>query len=289
MGKWLIYIVFVILVCCVIEWIREITTFRVTHYDVKSEKLNGLTKECNLVFLSDLHNNRYGKDNEKLLNSVMEQSPDFILIGGDMLVGKPDISYEVAEKFVSQLTKIAPVYYANGNHEQRMKLYPETFGSTYQRYKEQIEKKGVTFLENASKNLAFCDCNLRITGLEIPREGYKKFCKTEVSLGQIENCIGQASRDSYQILLAHNPVYAEIYLEWGADLVLSGHLHGGVVRLPFLGGVITPQFRLFPKYSGELTKVGDQTVVVSRGLGTHTIKLRFLNPAEVVVLHLHGN
>ncbi len=289
MGKWLVIIVFIILVCCVIEWIREITMFRVTHYDVKPEKLNGLSKECNLVFLSDLHNNCYGKDNEKLLKSVRDQSPDFILIGGDMLVGKPDISYEVAEKFVSQLTKIAPVYYANGNHEQRMKLYPEIFGSAYRRYKEHMEKTGVIFLENTSENLKFGDCNLRITGLEIPREGYKKFCKTEVSLGQIENCIGQAAQDSYQILLAHNPVYADTYLEWGADLVLSGHLHGGVVRLPFLGGIITPQFQLFPKHSGELTQVGNQTVVVSKGLGTHTIKIRFLNPAEVVVLHLQGN
>lgn len=289
MGKWLIFIVFIILVCCVIEWIREITTFRVTHYDVKSEKLNGLPKECTLVFLSDLHNNRYGKDNEKLLKSVREQSPDIILIGGDMLVGKPDTSYEIAERFVSKLSRIAPVYYANGNHEQRMKLYPETFKTMYKGYKEQLEKTGVMFLENASEDLRLGDCNLRITGLEIPREGYKKFRKTEVSLEQIEDCIGQAVQDSYQILLAHNPVYADTYLEWGADLVLSGHLHGGVVRLPCLGGIITPQFRLFPKYSGELTQVGDKTVVVSKGLGTHTIKIRFLNPAEVVVLHLHGN
>lgn len=289
MEKWLIFIVLIILVCCVIEWIREITTFRVTHYDIRSEKLNGLSKECNLVFLSDLHNNCYGKDNEKLLKSVREQSPDIILIGGDMLVGKPEVPYEVAERFVSQLTKIAPVYYANGNHEQRMKLYPETFKTTYQRYQEKLSKAGVCFLENESTEWKFADSELRITGLEIPREGYKKFCKTEVSLEQIEDCIGQAVQDSYQILLAHNPVYAGTYLEWGADLVLSGHLHGGVVRLPFLGGIITPQFRLFPKYSGELTQAGKQTVVVSKGLGTHTIKIRFLNPAEIVVLHLHGN
>lgn len=288
MGKWLIVIGIVIIIC-VMEWLREITTFRVTHYDVQSDKLCSLSRECRIVFLSDLHNNSYGKENEKLLESVREQSTDFILIGGDMLVGKPDSSYEIAEKFVSQLTETAPVYYANGNHEQRMKLYPETFGSSYQRYKEQLEKAGVKFLENTSENLVFCECNLRITGLEIPREGYRKFCKTEVSPGQIEHYIGRAVQDSYQILLAHNPVYADSYLEWGADLVLSGHLHGGVVRLPFLGGIITPQFRLFPKYSGELTRVGDKTVVVSKGLGTHTIKLRFLNPAEVVVLHLHGN
>ena len=86
--------------------------------------------------------------------------------------------------------------------------------------------------------------------------------------------------------MAHNPVYMEAYKKWGADLVLCGHLHGGIVRIPWLGGVISPQFRLFPKHSGELTKEGEQNMVVSKGLGTHTIKIRFLNMAEVIVLHI---
>ena len=100
--------------------------------------------------------------------------------------------------------------------------------------------------------------------------------------------MGKKDSTNYQILLAHNPMYAETYLEWGADLILSGHLHGGIVRIPGLGGVVSPQFRLFPKYSGEHTEKNGKSVVVSKGLGTHTIKIRFLNPAEVVVLHLSG-
>lgn len=288
MGKWLIVIGILSFICAV-EWIREITTFRVTHYDVKSAKLDGLSRECRIVFLSDLHNNCYGKENEKLLESVSEQEPDLILIGGDMLIGKMDVSPDVAERFVSRLTKIAPVYYANGNHEQRMKIAPEKFGNRYQAYKEKIANSGVVFLENAHTDRMVEACSIRITGLEIPQEGYRKFCKTEVTLHQIEACVGQADSETYQILLAHNPIYAETYLKWGADLVLSGHLHGGVVRVPFLGGIVTPQFRLFPEYSGEMSRVGEQTVIVSKGLGTHTIKVRFLNPAEMIVLHLHGN
>ena len=105
---------------------------------------------------------------------------------------------------------------------------------------------------------------------------------------QIEERIGKADIAKYQILLAHNPIYTDTYLKWGADLVLSGHLHGGIVRIPGLGGVITPQFRLFPKYSGELTVKDGKSVVVSKGLGTHTIRIRFLNPADVIVLHFQG-
>ena len=287
MTKWLI-IIGVIVFLCIVEWIREIVSFMVTHYDIVSEKLNKLTKEKKIVFLTDLHNNSYGKNNEKLFDAVKSQNPDFILIGGDMLVGKPEVSTKVAEDFVTKLTEICPVYYANGNHEQRMKIYPEKFWTKYQEYKTSVEQSGVQFLENEHIDLMFETCPVQVHGLEIPREGYKKFRKTNVSLEQIEERIGKADVSKYQILLAHNPIYADTYLQWGADLILSGHLHGGVVRLPGVGGIITPQFRLFPKYSGELTVKDGKSVVVSKGLGTHTIKIRFLNPAEIVVLHLQG-
>lgn len=287
MTKWLI-LIGAILVVCIAEWIREILTFKITHYDIVSKKLNNLKEEKKIVFLTDLHNNSYGKHNEKLLHAVRSQNPELILIGGDMLVGKAEAPTNVAEDFVCKLTEICPVYYANGNHEQRMKIYPEEFGTKYQEYKNIVEESGVMFLENEHIDLMFDTCPVQIHGLEIPREGYKKFRKTNVSLEQIEESIGKADSSKYQILLAHNPIYADAYLEWGADLVLSGHLHGGVVRIPRLGGIITPQFRLFPKYSGELTVKDGKSVVVSKGIGTHTIKIRFLNPAEMIVLHLQG-
>lgn len=287
MTKWLI-LIGAILVVCIAEWIREILTFKITHYDIVSKKLNNLKEEKKIVFLTDLHNNSYGKHNEKLLHAVRSQNPELILIGGDMLVGKAEAPTNVAEDFVCKLTEICPVYYANGNHEQRMKIYPEEFGTKYQEYKNIVEESGVMFLENEHIDLMFDTCPIQIHGLEIPREGYKKFRKTNVSLEQIEESIGKADSSKYQILLAHNPIYADAYLEWGADLVLSGHLHGGVVRIPRLGGMITPQFRLFPKYSGELTVKDGKSVVVSKGIGTHTIKIRFLNPAEMIVLHLQG-
>lgn len=287
MTKWLI-LIGVILVLCIAEWMREIFTFQITHYDIVSEKLNRLTEEKKIVFLTDLHNNSYGKNNEKLLAAIKTQNPDLILIGGDMMVGKPEFSTKVAEDFVEKLTEFCPVYYAHGNHEQRMKIYPEKFGAKYQEYKNAIVQSGVHLLENEHIDMMFESIPVQIHGLEIPREGYKKFRKTKVSLEQVEERIGKADIAKYQILLAHNPIYADTYLEWGADLVLSGHLHGGIVRLPGYGGVITPQFRLFPKYSGELTVKNGKSVVVSKGLGTHTIKIRFLNPAEMIVLHLKG-
>lgn len=285
MIKWLI-LIGVIIFICIVEWIREIVTFKVTHYDITSDKLNKLHGERKIVFLSDLHNNRYGRNNENLLDAVKEQKPDLIVVGGDMLVGKADVSSKVAESFVERLTEICPVYYANGNHEQRMKVYPETFGTAFQEYKDRLINSGVTFVENENVDINWDGCQVKIHGLEIPVEFYKKFCKKTLPVDVVRDQIGELDADCYNILLAHNPTYTNTYLEWGADLILSGHFHGGVVRIPGLGGIITPQWHMFPKYSGELTDKDGKHVVVSKGLGTHTIKVRFLNPAEIVVLHI---
>ena len=92
--------------------------------------------------------------------------------------------------------------------------------------------------------------------------------------------------DQYSEIARHNPAYMDAYLEWGADLVLSGHLHGGLVRIPGLGGIVTPQGFFFPKYSGEMTREGEQTVIVSRGLGSHTLNIRLFNVPELISIHL---
>lgn len=287
---WILMAIGGILLClCIAEWIREVTTFQVTHYAISSPKLQNIEDEQKILFLSDLHSYTYGRGNQKLLEAIRRQNPALILIGGDMMIGIEDAKTEVAEELVLQLAKEYPVYYANGNHEQRMKLYPELYGTVYEEYRERLIRGGVHFLENESADLMLENVPLRLYGLEIPAECYGKWRKTSLSLEEVQARIGQAPIDAYGILLAHNPKFMETYLKWGADLVLSGHLHGGVVRLPKLGGVISPQGILFPRYSGEHTKAKEQDVVVSKGLGVHTIRVRFLNPAELIVLHLKAD
>lgn len=271
-----------------LECIRENYTFRVTHYTIRSPKLCALQRERRVVMLSDLHNCSYGEGNCKLIKAIRKQKPDLILIAGDMLVGKKGTSARIAEELVCTLAKEYPVYYANGNHEQRMKECPEYYGSVYREYKETLENSGVHFLENKTVKLDWEGQLIGIYGLEIPAYCYEKFRKIDLPVEEIKKCIGMAGKEEYTILLAHNPVFAATYLTWGADLILSGHLHGGLVRIPFLGGMITPQANIFPKYSGELTEEGNQSVVVSKGLGSHTIRLRFLNMPELIVLHMGG-
>lgn len=268
------------------ESIRECHVFRMTHYFLKVPGKRGQNQGCKVIFLSDLHNKVYGEKNEILLEKIRKEAPDLILIGGDMLIGKKGVSPNTALELIQRLPEIAPVYYALGNHEQRMKLKTEKYGNVMFHYKKKLAEAGVHFLENDSAEVSIHGMELRLTGLEIPMDAYEKWKRISVTSTQVKRLIGPADETRYQILLAHNPAYASAYEKWGADLVLSGHLHGGVVRIPGWRGVVTPQAALFPKFSGELTIMGRTTIVVSKGLGTHTVNLRLFNPAEVVVLHL---
>ena len=288
MIKIILIIVAVFIVYCLIEMIRELRDFRVTKYRICSQKLNGIKREKKIIFLSDLHNRMYGEENERLLESIRNQHPDLILIGGDMLGRKDGNSYDKTVHFLAKLPGICPVYCANGNHEQKLKELPDKYEQSYEEYKKALTASGIHMLENASETVKLDEVPVKLSGLEIPLGAYARFGKKELSLKEITDRIGEHG-DDYQILLAHHPGYMKEYLAYGADLILGGHYHGCVVQLPGIGGVISTNFTLFPKYSGGIYQEGEQTAVVSRGLGTHSVPLRLWNWPELIVLELSGN
>ena len=288
MIKIILIIVAVFIVYCLIEMIRELRDFRVTKYRICSQKLNGIKREKKIIFLSDLHNRMYGEENERLLESIRNQHPDLILIGGDMLVRKDGNTYDKTVHFLAKMPGICPVYCANGNHEQKLKELPDKYEQSYEEYKKALTASGIHMLENASETVKLDEVPVKLSGLEIPLGAYARFGKKELSLKEITDRIGEHG-DDYQILLAHHPGYMKEYLAYGADLILGGHYHGCVVQLPWIGGVISTNFTLFPKYSGGIYPEGEQTAVVSRGLGTHSVPLRLWNWPELIVLELSGN
>ncbi len=266
----------------------ETHTFKVTKYSITSSKLDMKNPTYRIVVLSDLHNKIYGDNNEDLISAIRKQEPKIIIIAGDMLIGKEGTAYDVALEFVKEITKICRVYYTNGNHEQRMKEQPQKFEPSYEEYRKELHAMGVIMLDDKSYILDMgCDLAV-VTGLEIPKRYYEKFTNEKLTVEEIQDKVGKAEKDCYQILVAHNPVHAKGYSQWGADLVISGHLHGGIIRVPLFGGVITPQAQIFPRYSGGHYKVGSTDVIVSKGLGDHTVKVRLFNRAEIVVLELHN-
>ncbi|MCI8372981.1 MAG: hypothetical protein HFI75_11435 [Lachnospiraceae bacterium] len=271
---------------------QELKKFRVVQYsipmcetlkEIKKEK--SLEKVCRFVVLADLHNHSYGKENERLLAAIEKAEPDFVVSAGDMLVAKPGRSMKTAINLIQQLSAKYPVYYGNGNHEYRLRIYPKQYGSMYQQYKEVLDSCGVHHLENQKETIKFGNRKINICGLEIDRKYYKRFDKITMGNDYIESEIGKKP-NLFTILIAHNPAYFPQYADWGAELTVSGHVHGGIINLPKLGGVISPQIRLFPKYDGGLYRAHGKYMILSRGLGTHTIPFRIRNRAELIVVDL---
>ena len=254
--------------------------FHVVEYQLYSSKVK---KEHRYVVLSDLHNKSYGEKNSKLIRKITRLTPEGILIAGDILTAKPEKSYEVALDLIKNLAEKYPIYYGMGNHETRLFLYPETYGDMGERYLADLNKVSVDFMKNESLQ---CEDNIRITGLDMNRDYYKRLKKHPMDSNYLKETLGEADKQKYEILLAHNPDYFEEYAAWGADLVLSGHVHGGMMRLPVLGGVISPSVKLFPKYDGGLFKIGKSIMILSRGLGMHTIPIRIFNPGELILLKI---
>ena len=141
---------------------------------------------------------------------------------------------------------------------------------------------GIEPLVNARVMLS--EYGVEICGAQIDRVYYKRFKAQPMEQGYLAGILGKADESMYTILLAHNPDYFPQYAAWGADLVLSGHVHGGMMRLLILGGVVSPAFKFFPKYDGGIFKQGKSTMILSRGLGMHTIPIRIFNPGELISL-----
>ena len=286
MLKIIIALVFFLVLLFLVVVLVDGNRFVVTKYKVSTEKTKRSHK---FVVLADLHGKEYGFENEKLLEAIREQEPTGILIAGDMLTAVPGEKFHHVLKFLGEISKKYPVFYGNGNHEYRIKLYPETYGNMGEEYAKGLSNIGICPLCNESTRPE--DEKLVIYGLEIDKEYYKRGKKTPMSVEYLYEKLGTPDKSKFNILLAHNPEYFDSYAAWGADLVISGHVHGGIMRLPFLGGVIAPSLSLFPKYSGglyeKITKEGHQSkMILSNGLGSHTIPVRVFNPGQLVVLEL---
>lgn len=264
----------------------ESAGFRVVNYHLKSSKLPN--HEIKIVFLSDLHNKDYGNKNEILVQKINELNPDFICFAGDMITSGWEFSYDYSHTlgFISKLASKYPVFYAPGNHEEYMNYDRKKFPTEYDSLISSLSEMGVYYLNNEASYLE--EYGITIYGLNIPFDYFKHRRITTLSDGLIENLLGSVDHDTYSVMLAHNPVFFKDYAKWSPDLVLSGHVHGGIVALPLLGGVIAPGYRLFPKYDAGLFFEGKSTMLLSRGIGSHTIPIRINNKAEIVCLTLEG-
>lgn len=264
---------------------KESTGYHVVKYSLCDSRIK--KDLISIVFISDLHNCEYGKGNAELLKEIDNINPDYVFLGGDILTSCMEkwTGFDTALSFVTKLCQKYKVYYGMGNHEERLERLKEKFPeNTYSDYIKELDKIGAPILDD--EIVRFNDLGIDLYGLNLDHEYYRKFVTKHFDDEYLHNKLSDTDKDKYSILLAHNPEHFKQYAKWGADLVLSGHVHGGIIRIPFLGGAVSPALKLFPKYDGGLFTEGNSKMILSRGLGTHTIPIRINNKAELIVIEL---
>ena len=290
----MISIIAILMIYCRIET----KLLKLTVYTAESRKIPDDLAGRRIVLLSDLHNTYFGDGNARLLKMIKVASPDIIIIAGDLINGRSrSDQFKYASDMLSCLSKMnIPVYYAFGNHEYRLDGCFNNEGS-YKRYCEMCDKLAILtnnrthtlkLKDNSSSDVNDSKCvdGARISGIVFPESQFLPEAKYSLEK-PISSFIGDADTDRYNILIAHDPTYFDDYIKWGADLVVSGHIHGGIIRLPLIGGLISPRYCLFPKYDKGVYRNEDgRMMVVSGGIGWHTIPFRFLNRPEVVAIDL---
>ena len=246
-------------------------------YTISSQRLPTAFDGFRIAQVSDLHNAEMGENNEKLLTTLHEAKPDIIVFTGD-LIDSRKTKVDVALDFVENAMQIAPCYYVTGNHEARVQEYTAL--------KEGLTSLGVEVLENARTEVELSGEKITILGVDDPsfQENYLFGDAETVMRGKLSTLTSET--DGFTILLSHRPELFDIYVEFGIDLVFSGHAHGGQFRLPLIGGMFAPNQGFFPKYDGGMFTQGNTSMIVSRGVGNSIIPFRINNKPEVILIEL---
>ena len=264
------------MICSLTYLQYENKALEITTIEVEDSKIPKSFDNFSIIQISDLHDAEFGENQKNLIERVKEIDPDIIVITGDFI----DFSrYNIknSSNFISGVSDSYNVYYVPGNHEAALK-------SRYEEVRDNLQKAGATVLDN--ENYKICKDNKCINLIGIQDISFIENKDENI----LKNTISELKNESlYNILLSHRPNLWKIYEKAGMDLVLSGHAHGGQIRLPFNNGLYAPDQGVFPQYTSGDNEFGNTLVVISRGLGNSRFPFRVNNRPEIVNIILHSS
>lgn len=255
------------------------TLIKVSHYEIKSDKIPKEFDKFKIIHLSDLHNYGFKSYYIKLIQKINNENPSIIVMTGDM-VNKYDRDFEKFLKLAEVLSKKYDIYYIVGNHEKRLRKDDLSL------LIKKLHELGIKVLGDEKITIMREKASINIYGLDIPLSYYKIKNRSSNIYEVVNAVLNNCSEKEYNILLAHNPLYFEEYIKHNVDLILSGHVHGGMIRLPFIGALLSPERKFFPKYSSGVYAINNKKLIVSRGLGHSKPGIRLFNMPEILSITL---
>ncbi|MDA1763462.1 metallophosphoesterase [Bacillus cereus] len=250
----------------------------ITEVKITSSKIPSSFKGYKILQISDLHNKQFGDNQDVLVQKVKSIDPDIIAITGDLIDSK---SYDakVSMELIREIVKKYPVYFVTGNHEQ--------WSGKYNSLEKELKKYGVIILRNEHVSIRKGGQEINLLGIDDPEFVTGNRDEGNIIINEIKKAKIEMQPDRYNVLLSHRPEFIKEYTNERVDLVLSGHAHGGQVRLPFIGGIVAPNQGILPTYTAGLYVEENTSMVVSRGLGNSIIPQRIFNRPELVVVQLN--
>jgi predicted MPP superfamily phosphohydrolase len=279
MRKNTIILIISIIVLIIFLYLQN-NMIEITNLKLKLENLPKGFHGYRIVHLSDLQGKTFSKNNIPLISKIKNAKPDLIVISGDLISAR----YFDEDQIINLMTKlnqIAPVYYVTGNHELLSKDFPIL--------SKKLIDKNINLLRNSNVSIKRNGDVINLTGIDDPMdtELYRNTSNKKILTKELEKALSKDSIPRFTILLSHRPEQFTLYANYNIDLIFSGHFHGGQIRLPIVGGILSPNQGFFPKYTSGKYFEKNSTMIVSRGLGNGSFPIRLFNRPEIVIVDLY--
>lgn len=272
------FLIIIIIILSVLYLYCENNNLQINNYSITNNNFPVEFNNYKIVQISDFHNTKSKRLAKDLVKEIKNQKPDIIVLTGDLIDANKE-HMDISIDFIKEINNTAPIYFVTGNHEASINDYSEL--------KNKLEENNVTILDNESQVIKKKSSEINIIGISDPTMKHSHY-ETDENIIEFELDSIDYNKDNYTILLSHRPELFEIYVDNDINLVLTGHAHGGQIRIPFIVGLIAPNQGLFPKYTNGKIEQDDTTMIVSRGIGNSILPFRINNRPELVLITLSG-